>query len=69
MLPLRSRVDVGAMAIEGYSAFPKDCLVSYLGYSLGESYLAAGMQSVYTTAPTEWDGTQNKQVDKASRYS
>ena len=45
MLPLRARVDLGAMAMKGYSAFPKapgiagtspsDCLVSYPGHSLG----------------------------------
>ena len=44
MLPLQVRVDLGALAIKGYSAFPKsssitgtspsDCLVSYLGHSL-----------------------------------
>ena len=52
MLPLRDRVDLGAMAMKGYSAFPKapalletspsDCLVSYPGHSLGEgSYPSA----------------------------
>ena len=45
VLPLRARVDLGAMAMKGYSAFPKapallepspsDCLVSYPGHSLG----------------------------------
>ena len=43
MLPLQARVDLGAMAIKGYSAFPKapallapsDCLVSYQD-TLGE---------------------------------
>ena len=33
VLPLRARVDLGAMAMKGFSAFPKatasDCLVSY----------------------------------------
>ena len=34
---------------------PSDCLVSYLGYSLGEgSYPSAGVQSVYSTAPADW---------------
>ena len=51
------------MAMEGYAAFLKaagletkasDCLVSYLGPSLGESYLTVEMQSVYFTAPTDW---------------
>ena len=59
MLPLRDRVDLGAMAIKRYSAFPaaslSDCLVSYPGHSLGESYSSADMQSVYSTTPTDWD--------------
>ena len=41
MLPLWARVDLGAIAMKGYSAFPKapagtspsDCLVSYPGHS------------------------------------
>ena len=35
-------------------ASPSDCLVSYLGHALGESYLSAEMQSVYSTAPADW---------------
>ena len=31
-----------------------DCLVSYPGHSLGESYPSAEKQSVYSTDPTEW---------------
>ena len=33
---------------------PLDCLVSYLGNSLGESYPFAMKQSVYSTAPADW---------------
>ena len=35
---------------------PSDCLVSYLGHSLlgGGSYPSAEVQSVYSTAPTDW---------------
>ena len=46
MLPLRARVD---MAAKGYSSFPKapallsDCLASYAGHSLEESYSSAEM--------------------------
>ena len=61
MLPLRVRVDLGAMAMKGYFAFPKalvasssDCLVSYLGHSLGECYPFAETQSVYSAVPTDW---------------
>ena len=31
-----------------------DCLVSYTGHSLGESYPSAKMQFVYSTAPASW---------------
>ena len=35
---------------------PSDCLVSYPGHLLGVggSYLSAGMQSMYSTAPADW---------------
>ena len=32
---------------------PSDCLVSYLGHSLGRSYPSAEVQSVYSAAPTD----------------
>ena len=35
-------------------ASASDCLVSYLGHSLEESYPSAEMQSMYSTAPAEW---------------
>ena len=57
MLPLRAKVDLGVLAIKGYYTFlqstsitgvsPSDCLVSYPGHLLEESYLSAEMQSVY----------------------
>ena len=60
VLPHRSTEDLGAMAIKGYSAFPKTiglssgCLMSYPGHSLrGESYPSAEMQSVYSTAQAD----------------
>ena len=57
MLPLWAREDLGAMSRKGYSTFPKapasDCLVSYLGQSLGASYLSAEMQLIYSTAPAD----------------
>ena len=34
-------------------ASSSDCLVSYPGLSLGESYPSAEMQSVYSTTPVE----------------
>ena len=33
---------------------PWDCLVSYQGHSLGESYLSAEVQLVYSAAPVDW---------------
>ena len=33
---------------------PSDCLVSYPGHSLGESYPSAEMQLVYSTATADW---------------
>ena len=33
---------------------PSDCLMSYHGHSLGESYLSAEKLSVYSTAPADW---------------
>ena len=35
-------------------ASPSDCLMSYPGHSLGESYFSAKMQLVYFTAPPDW---------------
>ncbi len=35
-------------------ASPSDCLMSYAGHSLGEFYPSAEMQSVYSSAPTNW---------------
>ena len=34
---------------------PLDCLVSYPGQSLGESYTSAAMQSVYSTSSADWE--------------
>ena len=35
-------------------ASPSDCLVSYLGHSLEESYPSAEIQSVYSAALADW---------------
>ena len=34
---------------------PSDCLVSYPGHSLRGSYLSTAVQSVYSTAPANWE--------------
>ena len=41
-----------SLSITGAS--PSDCLALYPGQSLEESYHSAEMQSVYSTAPTDW---------------
>ena len=41
----------GVLYILLTEASPLDCLVSYLGHSLGESYPSTEMQLVYSTAP------------------
>ena len=65
VLPLRGRVDLGAMAMKGYSAFPKDpallelhhwivlCHIQDTRWGM-ESYPSAEKQSVYSTAPPDW---------------
>ena len=40
--------------ISKVGALPSDCLMSYPGHSLGDSYPSAEMQSVYSTAPADW---------------
>ena len=64
MLPRRARMDLGVMAMKGYSAFPKAPnitgtspirLFSVLSRTLigGVSYPSAEVQSVYSTAPAD----------------
>ena len=36
-------------------ALPSNCLVSYLGHSLGESYSSVEMQSVYSSTPADYN--------------
>ena len=38
---------------------PSDCLVSYPGHSLRESYPSAEMQLVYSTASTDWASSES----------
>ena len=67
MLPLRARVDLGAMATKGYSAFSKDpaslkphhqivyCHIQDTHWRGGVSYFSAVVQSVYSIAPSDWE--------------
>ena len=43
-------------------ASPSDCLVSFLGRSL-EPYPYAEMQSVYSTATADWDGSTRSPIN------
>ena len=63
MLLLRARVDLGAMAMKGYSAFlkappllePLRLFNVISGHSfVWRSYASSEMQSVYSTAPADW---------------
>ena len=62
MLPLRVRVDLGAMTIKGYSIFPKSArleschqMIYYQNQDThGGGVLPAEMQSVYSTDPANW---------------
>ena len=64
VLPLQARVDLGVMAIKGYSIYSLKLLdksltirwnlVSYSGYSLGvHPYHVAEMQLVYSATPAD----------------
>ncbi len=69
VLPFRARVDLGAMAMKGCFAFPKvptslephqriiQCHIQDTYW--GGSYPAAEVQSVYSTAPTDWRERHN----------
>ena len=64
MLPLCGQSEPGSDSNEGVlhipqsssitGASPSDCLVSYPGHSLGESYSSVEIQSVYSTALADW---------------
>ena len=66
LLPLRDRVYLGAMAMKGYSTFPKAptllephdqifyCHISGYSWGVGSSYPSAEKQLVYSTAQADW---------------
>ena len=62
MLPLRVRVDLGAMAMNGYSTFPKSPSLAMRWFNViyrtlvdkEGSYPSAEMQLVYSTVSTDW---------------
>ena len=65
VLPLRAKVDLGAMVMKGYSAFPKAPALLEPDHQIvwchmqdtrcwdGRSYPSVEMQSVYSTAPVD----------------
>ena len=57
MLPLRARVDLGTMAMKGYSAFPKAPALLEPHHQIVECHIqdTAEVQSVYSTAPAPAD--------------
>ena len=56
MVPLRARVDLGAMAMNEYTAFPKaTALFRVISRTLVKEFiLLCMMQSVYSTTPGDW---------------
>ena len=69
MLPLRTRVDLGAMAVKEQSIFPKpaaspsDGLVSYVRHLFGVgSYPSAKMQSMYSPASAVWTVRRKRNI-------
>ena len=77
MLPLRARVDLEdvnevVLYIPQSSSFTRvslsDGLVSYPGHLLGESYSSAWMQSVYSTAPTDWASYATRIEESSACY-
>ncbi len=51
MSPLQATVDLGVMAMKGFSVFPK---APALLESHHQSYSSAEKQLVYSTAPADW---------------
>ena len=68
MLPLRAKVDLEAMTMTGYSAFPKTPALLEPHHEIVScdiqdtswrgSYPSAEMQSVYSRAPADWASTK-----------
>ena len=63
VLPFRAKVDLGAMAMKGLSAFPKapaslephhQIVLCHIQDTHGGSYPSAEVQSVYSTTPANW---------------
>ena len=63
LLPFRARMDLGAMAMKRYSTCPESQYYWNLtirmfsvisGHTLGRAYPYVEVQSVYSTAPTDW---------------
>ena len=63
MLPLRIRVELGLMATGGSLS---DCLLSYPGQTLGESYSTAEMQSIYSDLLKCWSASSKKASSNVS---
>ena len=60
VLPLRARVNLGLIAMNGYSAFSKAPALlkpHHQNVSLGKYYPSAEMESVYSATPANWNVT------------
>ena len=62
MLPLRARLDLGMIAMKGYSAFPKALeLLEPQIFLVISRTLVGGIlpevKSVYSTAPQDWENS------------
>ena len=62
VLPLQARVDMGAIAMKGYSAFSK--APASLEPDWGSLTLSAVMQSVYSTVPANWAQYEKSQFQQ-----
>ena len=59
MITLQARVDLGAMAMKGYSTFPKAPALREPHNQIIQCHIRRGgiptpQQLVYSTAPTDW---------------
>ena len=71
VLPLRARVDLGAMAMKGYSAFPKAPALLEPHHQIVQCHIqdTHSGESVYSTAPADWARTRLGYVGLQYRHT
>ena len=73
VLRLRAKLDLGTIALKGYSVFPEalaspsNCLESYQDTRWGVYYSSAEMQSVYSATPVDWV-TPTTMIEKSDLF-